>query len=100
MIKMWDLKPFSFRNSRGRKYLIASLLFIYTRVRDNRGTNEVGMEVIVLLSSVSRRWNKEYCDNLAFRASFWAAAGFKDTELGVSMKPEVSHGATQVYARV
>ena len=30
----------------------------------------------------------------------WAAAGFKDTELGVSMKPEVSHGATQVYARV
>ena len=30
----------------------------------------------------------------------WPAAGFKDTELGVSMKPEVRHGATQVYARV
>ena len=28
----------------------------------------------------------------------WAAAGFKDTELGVSMKPEVAYGATQVYA--
>ena len=30
----------------------------------------------------------------------WPAAGFKDTELGVSMKLEVRHGATQVYARV
>jgi len=30
----------------------------------------------------------------------WAAAGFKDTELGVSMKPEVGHGATEVHARV
>jgi hypothetical protein len=28
----------------------------------------------------------------------WAAAGFKDTELGVGMKPEVSHGATNIYA--
>ena len=30
----------------------------------------------------------------------WPAAGFKDTKLGVSMKLEVRHGATQVYARV
>ncbi len=29
----------------------------------------------------------------------WAAAGFKDTELGVFMKSG-GHGATQVYARV
>lgn len=28
----------------------------------------------------------------------WPAAGFKDTELGVSMKQEVRHGATEVYA--
>lgn len=34
------------------------------------------------------------------RSEAWPAAGFKDTELGVSMKLEVSHGATQVYARV
>ena len=26
----------------------------------------------------------------------WAAAGFKDTELGVWMEPEVDHGATEV----
>lgn len=26
-------------------------------------------------------------------ASVWPAAGFKDTELSVSMKPEVRHGA-------
>lgn len=30
----------------------------------------------------------------------WPVAGFKDTKLGVSMKLEVRHGATQVYARV
>ena len=33
-------------------------------------------------------------------ALLWPAAGFKDTKLGVSMKLEVRHGATQVYARV
>ncbi len=32
--------------------------------------------------------------------SRWAAAGFVDTELGVNMEPEVSHGKTEVYARV
>ncbi len=39
-------------------------------------------------------------DNLHEHLVVWPAAGFKDTELGVSMKPEVRHGATQVYARV
>lgn len=34
------------------------------------------------------------------QVDMWPAAGFKDTELGVSMKLEVRHGATQVYARV
>ena len=33
-------------------------------------------------------------------ASDWPAAGFYDTELGVSLKPEECYGATQVYARV
>ena len=32
------------------------------------------------------------------RGMVWPAAGFNDTELGVSMIPEVCHGATQVYA--
>jgi hypothetical protein len=27
----------------------------------------------------------------------WAAAGSKDTELGVKMEPEVGHGATEIY---
>ena len=46
---------------------------------------------------------KERCEEQKDAASnrvAWPAAGFKDTELGVSMKPEVRHGATQVYARV
>ena len=30
----------------------------------------------------------------------WPAPGFKDTELGVSMEPEVGHGETEVYPRV
>jgi hypothetical protein len=34
------------------------------------------------------------------KIKYWAAAGFKDTEWGVCMKPEVSHGATNVYAWV
>ncbi len=31
---------------------------------------------------------------------WWAAADLKDTELGVSMKPELRNGTTHVYARV
>jgi hypothetical protein len=30
----------------------------------------------------------------------WPAPGSADTELGVLMEPEVSHGATKVYAGV
>ena len=30
----------------------------------------------------------------------WPAPGFEDTELGVFMEPEVSHGKTKVYTRV
>jgi hypothetical protein len=32
--------------------------------------------------------------------SFWPAPGSEDTELGVFMGPEVSHGATKVYAGI
>jgi hypothetical protein len=32
--------------------------------------------------------------------SFWPAPGSEDTELGVFMGPEVSHGETAVYAGV
>ncbi len=31
---------------------------------------------------------------------FWPAPGSADTELGVFMEPEVSHGETEVYPRV
>jgi hypothetical protein len=31
---------------------------------------------------------------------FWPAPGSEDTELGVFMGPEVSHGKTKVYAGV
>ena len=30
----------------------------------------------------------------------WPAPGFKDTELGVLMEPEVCHGEAEVYAGV
>jgi hypothetical protein len=30
----------------------------------------------------------------------WPAPGFEDTELGVLMELEVSHGETEVYPRV
>jgi hypothetical protein len=30
----------------------------------------------------------------------WPAPGFEDTELGVFMGPEVSHGETKIYAGV
>ena len=30
----------------------------------------------------------------------WPAPGSEDTELGVFMEPEVSHGETEVYSRV
>jgi DNA-binding transcriptional regulator LsrR (DeoR family) len=47
-------------------------------------------------------------DNAAMESFFsslktertWAAAGSKDTELGVKMEPEVGHGATEIYPRV
>ena len=37
-------------------------------------------------------YNKFWCD--------WPAPGSEDTELGVFMEPEVSHGKTKVYTRV
>ena len=33
-------------------------------------------------------------------AEGWPAPGSEDTELGVFMEPEVSHGETKVYTRV
>ena len=35
-----------------------------------------------------------------FASLIWPAPGSEDTELGVLMGPEVSHGATKVYAGV
>jgi hypothetical protein len=32
--------------------------------------------------------------------AYWAAPGSADTELGVLMEPEVSHGEAEVYTRV
>ena len=36
----------------------------------------------------------------SFTAATWPAPGSADTELGVLMEPEVSHGETEVYTRV
>jgi hypothetical protein len=36
----------------------------------------------------------------SFNSPTWPAPGSADTELGVLMEPEVSHGATKVYAGV
>jgi hypothetical protein len=42
----------------------------------------------------------ESADLLKNNVHFWPAPGSEDTELGVFMGPEVSHGATTVYTRV
>jgi hypothetical protein len=34
------------------------------------------------------------------KAKEWPAPGSEDTELGVLMEPEVSHGKAEVYTRV
>ena len=36
----------------------------------------------------------------AWDSASWPAPGFKDTELGVLMEPEVCHGEAEVYAGV
>jgi hypothetical protein len=38
--------------------------------------------------------------DLTNKRSVWPAPGSEDTELGVFMEPEVSHGKTKVYTRV
>ena len=37
---------------------------------------------------------------LILKLQQWPAPGFEDTDLGVLMEPEVSHGTTEVYARI
>jgi hypothetical protein len=39
-------------------------------------------------------------DSSSCSQELWAAAGFKDTELGVLMEPEVDHGTAKVYTGV
>jgi hypothetical protein len=47
------------------------------------------------------KYFEEYGDRVdrhrARESEHWAAAGSKDTELGVKMEPEVGHGATEIY---
>jgi hypothetical protein len=40
------------------------------------------------------------CDFEQANLAYWPAPGFEDTELGVLMEPEVSHGEAEVYTRV
>jgi Protein of unknown function (DUF2924) len=39
-------------------------------------------------------------DKATLKLLDWPAPGSEDTELGVFMRPEVSHGATKVYAGI
>jgi hypothetical protein len=43
---------------------------------------------------------RDTVEMVRFNKANWAAAGFKDTELGVNMEPEVGYGTSKVYARV
>jgi len=47
-----------------------------------------------------RRWDEAFRSGDIFDEDNWPAPGFEDTELGVFMEPEVSHGETKVYAGV
>jgi hypothetical protein len=42
----------------------------------------------------------EACNTYWVMPSLWPAPGSADTELGVLMEPEVSHGTAEVYTRV
>jgi hypothetical protein len=45
-------------------------------------------------------WAKNKNIPMKWEQASWPAAGSEDTELGVLMELEVSHGETEVYARV
>ncbi len=42
----------------------------------------------------------EFAEPLTGQDAYWPAPGSEDTELGVFMGPEVSHGKAEVYTRV
>jgi energy-coupling factor transporter ATP-binding protein EcfA2 len=50
--------------------------------------------------STTRRGQSGYFKALHRQIAEWPAPGSEDTELGVFMEPEVSHGKTKVYTRV
>jgi hypothetical protein len=50
-----------------------------------------------------RYYVQKACDRCVIKSSnsvIWPAPGSADTELGVLMGPEVSHGEAKIYARV
>jgi hypothetical protein len=53
----------------------------------------------VLVEKLINEFLREDVDSTLL-ASLWPAPGSEDTELGVFMGPEVSHGEAKIYARV
>jgi hypothetical protein len=62
-----------------------------------------GGELRIILAGMAMGWLKlaDYTQSSqALEFEHWPAPGSEDTELGVFMGPEVSHGATKIYAGV
>ena len=58
-----------------------------------------------LVTSKETAWARDVIESFFYitlksNYSIWPAPGSEDTELGVFMGPEVSHGETQVYTGV
>ena len=51
-------------------------------------------------AEAKRATAKAELEEIGKEISAWPAPGFKDTELGVLMEPEVCHGEAEVYAGV
>jgi hypothetical protein len=94
-----DLRRFGIQpNQEENAHLKFSFLSRYVRYDANRSMALVddGHDVDIWDNVMRQiaRWTLRHLNNP------WPAPGSEDTELGVFMEPEVSHGETEVYPRV
>jgi hypothetical protein len=69
---------------------------LYGRIGEEAEDLAHKARAIKIPSSFGKNVEVEY----RFEMGDWPAPGSEDTELGVFMEPEVSHGETEVYPRV
>jgi hypothetical protein len=75
------------------------LLKLIVDLTRKQSTNEIDEGVVKALGEFNRNLII-FAGPKTIRVYVWPAPGSEDTELGVFIGPEVSHGETKVYARV